>query len=69
MRTGHIGGAAITSVRALRGSLVGGAKAGERTNIVGTGIGAGGTAYRAVVACTDPQAGDMELEFTFQFGQ
>jgi hypothetical protein len=59
----------ITSVLPLRGSYVGGMKAGERTNVVGTGIGLGGSAYRAVVACTDPQAGDMELEFTFQFGQ
>jgi len=59
----------ITSVLPLRGSYVGGMKAGERTNVVGAGIGLGGSAYRAVVACTDPQAGDMELEFTFQFGQ
>jgi hypothetical protein len=59
----------INSVLPLRGSFVGGAKAGERSNVVGTGIGLGGSAYRAVVACTDPQAGDMELEFTFQFGQ
>jgi hypothetical protein len=59
----------ITSVLPLRGSFIGGAKAGERSNVVGTGIGLGGSAYRAVVACTDPQAGDMELEFTFQFGQ
>src|SRR5207244_565524 len=50
---------AITSVTALRGSFVGGAKAGERSNVVGTGVGLGGSAYRAVVACTDPQAGDM----------
>jgi hypothetical protein len=59
----------INSVLPVRGSFVGGAKAGERSNVVGTGIGLGGSAYRAVVACTDPQAGDMELEFTFQFGQ
>jgi type II secretory pathway pseudopilin PulG len=59
---------AITSVLPLQGSFVGGAKAGERSNVVGTGLGLGATAYRAVVACTDPQAGDMELEFTFQFG-
>ena len=59
----------INSVLPLRGSFVGGAKAGERSNVVGTGVGLGGSAYRAVVACTDPQAGDMELEFTFQFGQ
>jgi hypothetical protein len=60
---------AITSVLPLRGSFVGGTKVGERSNVVGPGIGLGGSAYRAVVACTDPQAGDMELEFTFQFGQ
>ena len=59
----------IKSVLPLRGSYIGGAKAGERSNVVGTGVGLGGGAYRAVVACTDPQAGDMELEFTFQFGQ
>jgi type II secretory pathway pseudopilin PulG len=71
MRTGHIGdtGPVISSVRPLSSSYVGGAKAGERSNVVGGGIGLGGTAYRAVVACSDPQAGDMELEFTFQFGQ
>jgi len=69
MRTGHVNAPAINSVRPIRGGLVGGAKAGERTNVVGSGIGTGGTAYSAVVACSDPQAGDMELEFTFQFGQ
>jgi len=76
MLTGHIRPKGVTtaapvinSVLPLRGSYVGGAKSGERSNVVGTGIGLGGSAYRAVVACTDPQAGDMELEFTFQFGQ
>jgi hypothetical protein len=75
MRTGHVTEKSIndppqiTSVTPLRGSLVGGAKAGERSNVVGSGIGIGGSTYRAVVACTDPQAGDMELELTFQFGQ
>ena len=70
MRTGHVTDTvAITSVQPLRSSAVGGAKAGQRSNVVGTGIGLGGSTYRAVVACTDPQAGDMELEFTFQFGQ
>jgi type II secretory pathway pseudopilin PulG len=59
----------ITAVQAVRGGLIGGAKAGERTNVVGSGIGLGGSAYRAVVACDDPRVGDMELEFTFQFGQ
>src|SRR4051812_33394613 len=68
MRTGHANGPVINSVLPLQGSYVGGAKAGERSNVVGTGLGLGATAYRAVVACTDPQAGDMELEFTFQFG-
>jgi len=75
MVTGHIrpkGQTApptITSVEMLKSSAIGSAKAGERSNVVGTGVGLGGNAYRAVVACTDPQAGDMELEFTFQFGQ
>ena len=74
MVTGHIrpkGQTAptITSVEMLKSSAIGSAKAGERSNVVGTGIGLGGNAYRAVVTCMDPQAGDMELEFTFQFGQ
>ena len=75
MRTGHVTEKGIndppkiTSVVPIRAGLVGGAKAGERSNVVGTGVGLGGSTYRAVVACTDPQAGDMELEMTFQFGQ
>jgi type II secretory pathway pseudopilin PulG len=76
MLTGHVRApgdtaapAAITSVSPIRGGAVSGSKSGERTNVVGSGIGTGGAAYRAVVACTDPQAGDMEMEFTFQFGQ
>jgi hypothetical protein len=75
MITGHIRPKGVTtppvveSVKALKSTAIGGAKAGERSNVVGTGVGLGGNAYRVTVACTDPQAGDMELEFTFQFGQ
>src|SRR4051812_17210991 len=40
MRTGHAGDpAVIRSVTPIGGSLIGGAKAGERTNVVGAGIG------------------------------
>jgi hypothetical protein len=71
MRTGHVNDAQITSVVPLGTNLVSGGQVADCTNIVGgcaSGRLGGGT-FRAVVACTDPQAGDMELEFTFQFGQ
>jgi type II secretory pathway pseudopilin PulG len=72
MITGHIRASpkdvpTITSVQALPSGYVSGQNAMERSNVVGAGGRLGG-AYRAVVACTDPQAGDMELEFTFQYG-
>jgi hypothetical protein len=69
MRTGHVKGPAITSVTMVRGMAMSQAKASERSNVVGAGTMPGAGSYTAVVACTDPQAKDMELEFTFQFGQ
>ncbi|MFL5437884.1 MAG: hypothetical protein ACJ79W_01865 [Myxococcales bacterium] len=58
----------ITSVTPIGMNLVSQVHVGERSNVVGS-VGLSGRPFRAVVACTDPQAGDMELEFTFQFGQ
>jgi type II secretory pathway pseudopilin PulG len=69
MRTGHVNDPVIHTVTAVSSSFVGGAKSGERTNMVGPGAAPGAGVFQAVVACTDPQAGDMELEFTFQVGQ
>jgi Tfp pilus assembly protein PilX len=70
LRTGHIGNTAIVqSVMALPASLVSNsnAKARDISNIIGTPT-TGGSSYRVVVACSDPLAGDMELEFTFKYG-
>ena len=60
----------VTSVQALPAQLVGnsGAKNRDMSNIIGPGPTLGGRSYRVVVACTDPRAGDMELEFTFKYG-
>jgi len=70
LRTGHIGGAAVNSVVALPPSLVGGSTARNRdlTNLIVPSPVLGGRHYRVVVACTDPLAGEMELEFTFKYG-
>ena len=70
LRTGHIGGPAITSVKALPSNLVGGSSARNRdlTNLIVPSPVLGGRHYRVVVACTDPTAGQMELEFTFRYG-
>jgi hypothetical protein len=68
MRTGHVNDPTITSVTPIGMNLVSQVHVGERSNVVGS-VGLSGRPFRAVVACTDPQAGDMELEFTFQFGQ
>jgi hypothetical protein len=69
IRTGHIGNtASIRSITAMsRG--VGGSQRFVRnmSNVIGN-IGLGGTSYGAVVTCTDPVAGEMELEFIFRFG-
>lgn len=70
LRTGHLGGAAVTSVKALPPSLVGGSSARNRdlSNVIVPSPTFGGRYYRVVVACTDPAAGEMELEFTFKYG-
>ena len=68
IRTGHVNGPAITSVTAVRAGFLSTTKAVERSNVLGS-PGIGGVGYTAVVTCTDPQAKDMELEFTFQFGK
>lgn len=70
MRTGHLRGPSITSVRALPPQLVGGSGARNRdlSNLIVPSPSLGGRFYRVVVACTDPAAGDMELEFTFRYG-
>lgn len=62
--------AVITSVQALPAQLVGNAGARNRdiSNVVVPGSTLGGRSYRAVVTCTDPMAGDQELEFTFKYG-
>lgn len=70
MRTGHIGNTAIVqSVMAVPSSMVSNnnAKSRDISNIIGTPT-TGGSAYRVVVACSDPLAGDMEMEFTFKYG-
>ena len=43
------------------------AKARDIANIVAPPT-TGGKSYRVVVACSDPLAGDLELEFTFKYG-
>jgi len=63
--------AVVTSVQAVPPGLLGGAgnTSADMSNRIGTGgAGLGGRSYRVVVACTDPLAGDMELEFTFKYG-
>lgn len=61
---------AITTVRALPSQFVGGTGAKNRdiSNMIVPGSTLGGRSYRAVVTCTDPKAGDVELEFTFKYG-
>jgi hypothetical protein len=70
LRTGHISAPSVTSVRAIPPNLVGGSGARNRdmSNLVVPSPTLGGKYYRVVVACTDPAAGDMELEFTFRYG-
>ena len=62
--------AAIRTVQAMPPNLVGNASAKNRdmSNVIVPGPTLGGRAYRVVVTCTDPHAGDMELEFTFKYG-
>lgn len=61
--------AVITSVVPVQAAKVGGAKSGNRdlSNVIAPNT-LGGKPYQVVVACTDPLAGDMELEFTFRYG-
>jgi hypothetical protein len=77
--TGHVrdwaGGvqnatAVVHSVQAVPSQLLGNSSARNRdiSNVIVPGSTLGGRAYRVVVACTDPLAGDMELEFTFKYG-
>jgi hypothetical protein len=69
MRTGHIDTAVVTSVKALPATLISNSapKARDAANIIASPT-LGSKAYRVVVACTDPKAGDLELEFTFKYG-
>jgi hypothetical protein len=62
--------AVVTSVEAVPSQMVGNSSARNRdiSNMIVPGSTLGGRAYRVVVACTDPLAGDMELEFTFKYG-
>ena len=63
--------AVVTAVLAVPGSFFGGSGSGSgdmSNRIGGGGAGRNGGAYRVVVACSDPLAGDMELEFTFKYG-
>ena len=62
--------AVVTSVQAVPSQLMGNSSARNRdiSNVIVPGSTLGGRAYRVVVACTDPLAGDMELEFTFKYG-
>jgi len=59
----------IKSVTNVDSSKVGGAKAGNRdlSNIVASPT-LGSKPYQVIVACSDPVAGDVELEFTFRYG-
>jgi Tfp pilus assembly protein PilX len=61
--------AVVRSVIALPPTMVSnnGAKARDISNVIAQPT-MGGKSYRVVVACTDPLAGDMELEFTFKYG-
>ena len=59
----------IESVKAVAASKVGGGKAGNRdlSNTIAPPT-LGGKPYQVIVACSDPVAGDMELEFSFRYG-
>lgn len=70
LRTGHVNGPVVTSVQAMPAQFVGssGARTRDISNMIVASPTLGGRAYRVVVACTDPLAGDLELEFTFKYG-
>jgi type II secretory pathway pseudopilin PulG len=59
----------VKSVMALPPSLISNntPRARDISNVIAQPT-MGGKAYRVVVACADPLAGDMELEFTFKYG-
>jgi len=59
----------ISSVLAVPANLVSNSssKARDIANMIAPPT-TGGKAYRVVVTCSDPLAGDMELEFTFKYG-
>lgn len=68
---GKFTGPVITAApRAVYGGVSGGASGGngDITNTLRGANGKVGTTYQVVVACSDPLAGDMELEFSLQFG-
>jgi hypothetical protein len=69
MRTGHMGNTAvINSVRSVGPNIVpANTKSRDVANIIARST-MGATGFRTVVTCSDPLAGDMELEFTFKYG-
>lgn len=57
----------VKSVRGVASSQVGSSQANrDLSNVIGWS--SLGKNYHVVVACADPVAGDMELEFTFRYG-
>jgi len=57
----------IKSVKGVASNQVGSSKANrDLSNVIGWS--SLGKNYHVVVACSDPVAGDMELEFTFRYG-
>jgi Tfp pilus assembly protein PilX len=73
LRTAHIdtigNTPVVTSVVALPSNLVSNsaAKARDISNLIAPPA-MGAKVYRVVVACSDPLAGNMEMEFTFKYG-
>jgi type II secretory pathway pseudopilin PulG len=77
IRTGHVNGAATPTVTVVGASLIAGQKQSVRdvSNMIVPGATLGSKFYKVVVACTDPvagrvnpDAGEMELEFTIRYG-
>jgi hypothetical protein len=62
--------AAIKTVRAVPAQQVSAARGNnmDLTNAIRTGSSSNNNSYHVIVACADPVAGDMELEFTFRYG-
>ncbi|HTO99141.1 MAG TPA: hypothetical protein VMK66_18950 [Myxococcales bacterium] len=64
---GNVSDAVIKSVRGVASNQVGSSKANrDLSNVIGWS--SLGRNYHVIVACADPVAGDMELEFTFRYG-